>query len=122
MRKKTNVRLVRHAYVTFDVFNQLQATGGRCSHVCKCKVAPCKHAFTPTQTDIRCSRAACHVHPLELQVRNPQETRRYMIVSPSDIRNVSNPVIIGEYDCSESNKSQMCWVGCAEDFSFGVSL
>lgn len=49
-----------------------------------------------------------HTPACELQVRNPQETRRYMIVSPSDIRNVSNPVIIGEYDCSESNNSQMC--------------
>lgn len=44
----------------------------------------------------------------ELQVHNPQETRRYTIVSPAAIRNVSNPVIIAEYECSESNKSQIC--------------
>lgn len=78
--KKTNVRLVRHAHVTFYVFNQCQATGGRCSHICTCKVAPhhpsCKHAFTPTQTDLRCARAACHVHPLtRVRITGPQSSR-----------------------------------------------
>lgn len=43
-KNKTNVR---HAHVIFYVFNQLQATGGRCSHICKCKVAP-HHPFVQT--------------------------------------------------------------------------
>lgn len=121
-------KCVRRDYVrvTSCVLSEFRASRGRCSHICKCKVAPhqpsCKHASTPTQTAIHCARAACHVHLLTLvrsiQLHNPQETRRYTIVSPSTIRNVSKAIIIGEYECSESVKSQLC----AEEFSHGVFL
>lgn len=36
----------------------------------------CKHAFTPTQTAIHCSRAGCHVHLLTLvRITAPQSAR-----------------------------------------------
>jgi len=75
----------RHVHVIFYVFNRLQAAGGRCSHICECNVAPhypsCKHAFTPTQTAIHCSRAGCHVHLLTLVRNTAPETLRYTTVS-----------------------------------------
>lgn len=123
-KNKTNVR---HAHVIFYVFNQLQATGGSCSHICKCKVAPhhpfvqtCIHAYADGHSLLSRWLSCPPTHPRA----NYSSTirKRHVDIRQFHLHIAKPVVIIGEYDCSESNKSPICLVGCAEDFSFGVSL